>query len=80
LVFNANITTEARIPPLKVGAKDFLFKQRDLTEIRLRARNFLDIRSMHQLDRCFNEDLEKKVAERTQALMGYLTQSVTSCR
>ena len=49
LVLTADITPEAKKRALSGGAKDFLSKPFDLTEISLRIRNLLETRFLHQM-------------------------------
>ena len=49
LVLTADITPEAKTRALSGGAKDFLSKPFDLTEISLRIKNLLETRFLHQL-------------------------------
>jgi putative two-component system response regulator len=53
---------------LSLGAKDFVTKPFDLTEVRLRIRNLLTPRFMHLELASYNEILERQVSERTRAL------------
>ncbi|MBE9129764.1 response regulator [Coleofasciculus sp. LEGE 07081] len=68
LVFTADATPHARQKALDMGATDFLTKPGDTTEILLRIRNFLIMRSLYiELD-IRNVNLEQKVRERTEHL------------
>jgi len=68
LVLTSDHTQEAKRRTLSAGAKDFLTKPLSPSEVRLRARNLLETRSLHQALREHNERLEQRVAERTAAL------------
>lgn len=65
LVFTADVTSEAKRRALEAGAADFLTKPGDATEIRLRVRNFLKMRYLHQKLADQNRMLEERVRERT---------------
>jgi putative two-component system response regulator len=68
LVLTADITNETKERALSSGAKDFLTKPLDLTEVLLRIRNLLETRSLHLQIRQHSEQLERKVRERTREL------------
>lgn len=53
---------------LAMGAKDFLGKPFDRLEVVLRIRNLLDTRTLHRELRAKNQELEARVAERTEEL------------
>ncbi|MDQ3941434.1 MAG: response regulator [Actinomycetota bacterium] len=59
---------EAKLRALGGGAKDFLTKPFDRTEVHLRIKNLLEMRHLHQELRKQNELLEQKVAARTKEL------------
>jgi len=61
LVLTADTTTQAKREALAAGAKDFLSKPLDVTEVLLRVQNLLDTRSQHLF-------LEQRVRERTREL------------
>jgi putative two-component system response regulator len=63
LVLTADITPEAKQQALSSGAKDFLTKPFDPTEILLRITNLLETRALHV-------DLEERVRSRTRELEG----------
>lgn len=65
LVFTADVTSEAKRKALEAGAADFLTKPGDATEIRLRVRNFLKMRLLHQRLSEQKRILEDRVRERT---------------
>lgn len=68
LVFTADLTPEAKIKCLALGAADFLTKPGDAIEIQLRVRNFLRTRHLHADLQNQNEILEAKVRKRTELL------------
>ena len=68
LVFTADVTPEARRRALTLGASDFLTKPGDALEISLRVRNFLQMRYLYRQLEHQNQELEKRVAERTRSL------------
>src|SRR5205807_1918678 len=68
LVLTADITPEAKQRALASGAKDFLTKPFDPTEVLLRIRNLLDTRLLHLKLEDRNRILEAKVSARTQDL------------
>jgi putative two-component system response regulator len=68
LVLTADISREAKQRALTGGAKDFLTKPFDFTEVLMRIRNLLEIRFLHIQLQDQNLALEKTVTERTSAL------------
>lgn len=68
LVLTADVTNETKQRALSSGAKDFLTKPLDLTEVLLRIRNLLDTRMLHLQIRAHSDELEEKVRERTREL------------
>ena len=68
LVLTADITPQARQRALSAGAKDFLTKPVDPTEVVLRIRNLLQTRYYYRQLQGQNETLERKVSERTREL------------
>ena len=68
LVLTADATTTARKKALELGASDFLTKPADATEILLRVRNFLTMRTLSQELNKRNMGLEEMVRERTHEL------------
>jgi putative two-component system response regulator len=68
LVLTADATEESKRRALTLGARDFLTKPLDRTELLLRVRNLLQVQRLQ--DRLFeqNANLELEVAERTQDL------------
>ncbi len=65
LVLTADITSQAKKRALSNGAKDFLIKPLDATEIVLRIHNLLETRFLHLQLRRHNLVLEEKVRDRT---------------
>ena len=68
LVLTADVTTEAKRQALGRGARDFLTKPFDPTEVLLRIRNLLETRALHERLREHNRTLEARVRERTREL------------
>jgi putative two-component system response regulator len=68
LVATGDPTPEARRRALSAGARDFLTKPLSPAEVRLRVRNLLETRFLHEQLRGQNVLLEHRVAERTQEL------------
>ena len=65
LVATGDPTPDARRRALSAGARDFLTKPLSPAEVRLRVRNLLETRYLHEQLRQYNEVLEDRVAERT---------------
>ncbi len=65
LVLTADITDKAKKTSLAMGAKDFLTKPFDPTEVLLRIRNLLETRFLQMALKDHNEVLEERVKERT---------------
>lgn len=65
LVLTADVTTGSKLRALAGGAKDFLTKPFDLTEVDLRISNLLRTRYLHTQLQNQNLILEEKVQERT---------------
>jgi len=68
LVLTADITAETRRRALAGGAKDFVIKPLDHTEVVLRIRNLLETRFLHLGMQQQNARLEDQVRERTARL------------
>ena len=68
LVLTGDVDRDARDRALSTGAKDFLTKPFDPTEVLLRIRNLLETRHLHQVLQNHNDHLENTVAERTAEL------------
>jgi len=59
---------EQKLPALRAGAKDFISKPFELTEVLLRVRNMLEVRLLHKQLHLYNDALEQRVRERTAEL------------
>jgi len=68
LVLTGDLSPEVREQALTAGARDFLTKPFDLTEVLLRIRNLLEARVLHLALRDTNRTLEDRVRERTREL------------
>jgi putative two-component system response regulator len=68
LILTGDIRFEARQRALSSGAKDFLLKPFDMTEVLLRIRNLLETRFLYLLLQEQNQNLEVRVAARTREL------------
>ena len=68
LILTADISPEAKQRALSMGAKDFLTKPFDFTEVLLRIKNLLETRFLHLQLRDQNEVLEVRVRDRTKDL------------
>lgn len=68
LVLTAEMNAEAKQKALTMGAKDFLNKPLDTTEVMLRIKNLLETRFLHRRLQSQNDVLEEKVREQTQEL------------
>jgi EAL domain-containing protein (putative c-di-GMP-specific phosphodiesterase class I) len=66
LVLTADLTSEAKERVLSAGAKDFLTKPFDRTEVVLRIKNLLETRSLHLRQQRHNQALEAKVREQAE--------------
>jgi len=69
LVLTADATPDARRRALAMGAKDFLTKPLDATEVLLRIANLLETRRLTLALQHQNERLEEQVRERTERLL-----------
>lgn len=68
VVLTGDDTKKAKADALSAGAKDFITKPFDTAEVLLRIRNLADVRLMHKQLQRSNQDLERKVKERTAQL------------
>src|SRR5271168_2066238 len=68
LVLTADISTQAKQRALSLGARDFLTKPFDITEVLLRIRNLLEARHLHMQLQDENYRLEERVKQRTYEL------------
>ncbi len=68
LVLTADTAPDVRLKALANGAKDFITKPFDKSEMRLRVRNILQVQLMQKALRQYNETLEQRVQERTRQL------------
>lgn len=68
LVLSAQNDLETKLSALKLGAKDFLTKPFDQTEVLLRINNLLEVRLMQLHQRLQNKLLDERVKERTREL------------
>jgi putative two-component system response regulator len=69
LVLTAQADTATRLRALESGARDFLSKPFDRTEVLTRMRNMLEVRLLQNRVRDQNRILERRVSERTQELL-----------
>ncbi len=65
LVLTGDMSSEVRLRALAAGARDFLYKPFDNTEVLLRIRNLLEFRHLHKSLADQNHELEIRVVERT---------------
>jgi putative two-component system response regulator len=68
LVLTADITPDVKKRALASGARDFLTKPFDPTEVELRLRNLLETRRLQLELQSHNETLERRVQDRTRDL------------
>jgi len=68
LVVTGDTSAETRRRALSIGAKDFLTKPISPADLRLRVRNLLETRFLHEELRRYSSALEERVTERTQEL------------
>jgi putative two-component system response regulator len=68
IVISAEEDPNAKFMALDLGAKDFLSKPYDRTEVFLRIRNLIEVRLLHTQVKNHNKILEERVTERTQEL------------
>lgn len=67
-MLTADVTPQTKRRALAGGAKDFLTKPFDQTELLLRISNMLETRMLHRYMESQNHLLEERVHERTQQL------------
>jgi putative two-component system response regulator len=60
---------DEKLHALKSGAKDFISKPFELTEVLARVRNMLEVRLLHKALHDYNTQLEQRVKERTADLL-----------
>jgi putative two-component system response regulator len=68
LVLTADISAQAKQRALSLGARDFLTKPFDITEVLLRIRNLLETRHLHMQLQDEKLRLEERVRQRTREL------------
>lgn len=68
IIITGDDSSEVKRKAFSLGAKDFISKPFDPSEVVLRIRNLLETRILHQKLRRQNSDLEKMVAARTRQL------------
>ncbi len=68
LVLTGDLAPEVRERALRAGARDFITKPFDVTEVLLRIRNLLETRLLHLELSDYNRTLEERVRERTREL------------
>ena len=73
MVLTADVTRESRDRALRAGAKDFLVKPLDATEVVLRVGNLLETRALHLSMSAHSERLQELVGERTTAMWSSIT-------
>lgn len=70
LVLTGDLSPDVRERALSVGAKDFVTKPFEVTEVLLRIRNLLETRYLHRALESQNATLEQRVQARTRELAG----------
>lgn len=68
IVLTADVTSESKRAALNLGARDFLTKPFDPEEVRLRARNLLEMRLLQRDQERYAAQLEEGVRRRTRHL------------
>ena len=63
LILTAQNDQETKLRALQLGAKDFLTKPFDQTEVLLRIQNLLEVRLLHQQQRDLNKVLDQRVRD-----------------
>jgi putative two-component system response regulator len=72
---------DLKLRALKAGAKDFISKPFELSEVLARVNNMMEVRLLHKKLRIYNDELEKRVQERTADLQqSYLETIFTMTR
>jgi len=72
---------DQKLRALKAGARDFITKPFELTEVLARVKNMLEVRLLHKQLHNYNDELEKRVKERTAELQkSYLETIFTMTR
>lgn len=66
LVLSADVTDDSKRAALAAGAKDFLTKPFDQTEVILRVKNLLETRALYVALQCHNAALEAELAEQAE--------------
>ncbi|MDQ6961499.1 MAG: response regulator [Mariprofundaceae bacterium] len=67
---------DSRLRGLEAGAEEFLSKPVDRLDLKIRVRNLIKLKQMHDELRRSNQTLEKLVAKRTQALEVSFSESI----
>lgn len=71
LVLTAQADLETRLRALRMGARDYVNKPFDISEICSRIRNILEVRLLHNQIKSQNQILEEKISERTATMVAY---------
>lgn len=71
LVLTAQTDLETRLRALRLGARDYVSKPFDISEVCSRIRNLLEVRLLHNKIKNQNELLEDTIRERTAKMMAY---------
>ncbi|CAI2718986.1 sensor histidine kinase [Nitrospina watsonii] len=71
LVLTAQADLETRLRALRMGARDYVNKPFEISEICSRIRNILEVRLLHNQIQSQNQILEEKISERTATMMAY---------
>jgi PAS domain S-box-containing protein len=71
IMVTAHLDQGARVAGLKAGAEDFLTKPVDATELSLRVRNLLRLKTLGDLLRNYNQTLEREVQARVADLQAF---------
>ncbi len=65
-----------KLHALNAGAKDFISKPFELAEVLARVHNMLEVRLLHKELRTYNDELEKRVQERTADLQASYLETI----